>query len=419
MKKPHHGRDFLYNIIFTRRIFVKISTAISTLPGIEEASQAVMSELQSKLGNIDLCILFATVEYNIEKLSEIVSRECEEVKIHGGTSCQGLMAANGFFSDEGRAIGAWAISDPDGAYGIGYADIGDDPQVSAAKAITMALEDAERPGEAPNLIFMTTAPGYEEDVIKGIEQVVGTDVPIAGGSSADNTIAGEWKQFTNGRVLENGIILAALFPSVSIEVGVSFSSGYVPTNKSGIVTKAERRTLYEIDNKPAAHVYNEWTKGAIDQVLSTGGTILQSSTLYPIGREVGKLGSVPFYMLSHPESVGKGGTMNLFTEVEEGDKLELMTGSLESLYTRAGRVAGYLLENELQVKEITGAFIVYCAGCMLTVGDKMNEVVKGIKENIPGIPFMGVFTFGEQGCFKNGENHHGNLMITVIMFGRK
>ncbi len=56
---------------------------------------------------------------------------------------------------------------------------------------------------------------------------------------------------------------------------------------------------------------------------------------------------------------------------------------------------------------------------MLAVGDNMQRVALNIRENLAGAPFMGIFTLGEQGCFSNGENHHGNLMISVIVFGRK
>jgi hypothetical protein len=30
---------------------------------------------------------------------------------------------------------------------------------------------------------------------------------------------------------------------------------------------------------------------------------------------------------------------------------------------------------------------------------------------------MGMFSFGEQGCLFGGENRHGNLMISAIIFG--
>ena len=67
---------------------------------------------------------------------------------------------------------------------------------------------------------------------------------------------------------------------------------------------------------------------------------------------------------------------------------------------------------------IAGALVVYCAGCMLTVQDDMARVADVIAEALGEAPFLGTFTFGEQGCFVGGENHHGNLMISVVVFQR-
>jgi hypothetical protein len=46
----------------------------------------------------------------------------------------------------------------------------------------------------------------------------------------------------------------------------------------------------------------------------------------------------------------------------------------------------------------------------------MDEVVDGLRLELGALPFLGSFTFGEQGCFVGGENRHGNLMILVVVF---
>jgi hypothetical protein len=40
-----------------------------------------------------------------------------------------------------------------------------------------------------------------------------------------------------------------------------------------------------------------------------------------------------------------------------------------------------------------------------------------LSASVGGKPFLGAFTFGEQGCFVGGENRHGNLMIATLVFG--
>lgn len=46
---------------------------------------------------------------------------------------------------------------------------------------------------------------------------------------------------------------------------------------------------------------------------------------------------------------------------------------------------------------LAGARIVYCAGCRLAVGDEMRKVSQAVAGSLGGMPFLGCFTFDEQG----------------------
>jgi len=280
------------------------------------------------------------------------------------------------------------------------------------------------------MVWLTAAPGCEEEIISGISSVVGDDVPVAGGSSADNDVSGKWKQIANDGIHNNAVVVTALFPST--EVLFAFHSGYEPTDARGIVTKAggyeatpakgvatkvEGRVLKEIDGRPAAVVYNEWVEGRIDEALGSGGNILAQTSLHPLGRIAGQVAGVPYYQLSHPDAVTANNELTLFADVAPGDEIVLMRGTIDSLVSRAGRVASSAMETYgARPEDVEGALVVYCAGCMMTVGERLNEVVENLQTTLPDIPFLGTFTFGEQGCFLGGENRHGNLMISVLLF---
>jgi hypothetical protein len=279
----------------------------------------------------------------------------------------------------------------------------------------MALEQANRPGEIPSMAWITGAPGSEEAVLKGIGDFFGPNVPIGGGSSADDSVSANWRQFANGEVFSDSIVVSALFASKGI--AFSFHSGYDPTDRKAKVTKGGGRVIQELDNLPAAEVYNEWLGGKISEELSTGGNILMKSSLNPMGRVVGSIGGMPYYQLSHPETVGPENCLTMFSEAQVGDEMHLMRGSPESLINRAERVVKSAIRaSDVDNFEIAGALIIYCAGCMLTVKDQMPEVVAGLRRGLgKNVPFLGAFTFGEQGCFLGGENRHGNLMISVLL----
>lgn len=330
-----------------------------------------------------------------------------------GSSCLGIMTDQGLAQGDANGLGLFALYDDEGAYGTGAAALGDSPADAGRAALEAALNDADRAWETPDLIWCVLPPGTEEDVISGMVDLVGPSVPIIGGSVADNQIAGEWVQYVDGELYHDRVVVAVFFPSGS--VGVSFSSGYSPTDTSAVVTGAEGRHLLSLDNEPAAEVYNRWTEGMIDGV-EDGGNILMHSTRSPLGRPVSVSQGVSEFLLSHPAEVTEQGGLQLFTEIQEGERLYLMQGNLESLINRAGRVADTANRLLQDGHKPVGALMVYCAGCMLTVADRMPDVVESIRDGFDG-PFLGVFTFGEQGCFLDSTNRHGNLMISAVVFG--
>jgi len=47
----------------------------------------------------------------------------------------------------------------------------------------------------------------------------------------------------------------------------------------------------------------------------------------------------------------------------------------------------------------------------------MAAAQEGLRQALGGRPFLGNFTFGEQGAFLDKQNRHGNLMISVVALG--
>ena len=405
------------------------STATTSLQ--PDAIAAVYARLIDDLGQEpDLLVVYCSTGNEIDAVVRTLRKRTPQVAIHGGTSCRGVMTQLGVAAQDNVGLGMLAIADAEGNYGVGAATIGSNPKAAAAAAINNALVNADCPGEVPAMVWLTAVPGHEEAILDGIAAVLGEEVPVAGGSSADNNLDGSWKQFTAEQVYDDAVVVTALFPST--EVMFAFHSGYEPTDAKGLITKAggyeatgnkgiatatNQRTLIEINGRPAAEVYNEWTDGLISDMLGTGGHILGLTTLRPLGRVAGHIGEVPYFQLSHPDSVTPQNELTLFADMAAGDDIVLMRGTVDSLITRAGRVATSAMETHMAGPEdVAGALVVYCAGCMLTVQDRLNEVVDSIREALPGIPFLGTFTYGEQGCFLNGGNRHGNLMISVLLF---
>jgi len=396
---------------------MSIATAWSTDSDPRLAFDGAYSRLRDKLGgDPSLLLVFFTETYPAAAMLAAAQALPSDIRIHGSTTCAGVMTEEGFHGQDGRALGLWGLRDPGGSFGVGMAAQNGDAGQAAVLALEQALAQAGRPGEAPDLVWLSASPGSEEAVLQGIKRVLGSTVQVLGGTAADNSIAGHWSLLTRDASANNAVVVTVMFPTLASSS--SFQSGYSPTDRRGRITAASGRVLQRIDDRPAAEVYNEWTGGLIEAALA-GGNILPVTTLSPLGRVAGKVGEMAYYMLSHPDAVLAGGALSLFTEVAVGQEVVLMTGSPHSLVTRAARVTEAALEFEsFQRDRISGALVVYCAGCMLTVRKQMPAVIDGLNTSLGGKPFLGAFTFGEQGCVVGRESVHGNLMISSLVFSR-
>jgi hypothetical protein len=384
------------------------------------------SQIQAQAARADFVYAFYNCDHDGEALLAFLQRRLPGAAILGGTSCAGVMTESRLWG--AGSIGLLLIDDPAGDYGVASGRLGDDPAATAERLLHAALKNAGCPGELPELIWIYQAPGCEEDVIDGLRRVVSDRCPIVGGSSADNDVTGKWLQLGSNETLTDGLVVGALFPSGGI--GYAFQGGYEPAGGHGLVTcvdgrrpasagvKNRGRKIISIDHKPAAQVYNEWIGNALDGKIAHGGSVLLETTMCPIGINKGQVEGIPHYLLIHPESITPDGAVLTFAEIEEGTSIYSMRGDKERLIKRAGQVAGEatsLLPGGAD--SLAGGLVIYCAGCMLAVDDRMPDVTAEICLGFPKAPFLGCFTFGEQGSLVD-RNMHGNLMISAIAFGR-
>ena len=394
---------------------MQTASSFNTSPDTAAALSHAYADLENKLGGAPTWMaVHCTEQHPGEVIVATLQNIAPGVPFQGGTSCLGLMTETGFHSENGMALGLFGIRDPEGTYGTGYAEIETYPRWAGQDAILNALRSAAK-DTPPAVVWITCPPGNEEEILAGIsEGLGGANAPIIGGSSADNAVEGRWYQITNGTVMRNGITITAMYPSKRIHY--AFDNSYTPTAQQGIITSVSGRDVHEINHRPAAEIYNEWTGGVITDYMG-GGNILAPSTLYPLGREAEWTRGLTFFQLSHPEAVLEDGSIKLFTNAANGDTVCLMENSVEGLVSRVDRVTSKALASISDPQtQVAGALIIYCAGCLMAVQQEVETVVNGFQAALNGQPFLGIHTFGEQGSAVLGDTVHANLMMSIIVF---
>ena len=371
--------------------------------GKESAKKAVVDLVQTKIA-----FLYTSVDSNVEQVLEGAKSELGTAPIIGCTSSAGIIVPDGFISSENGFTGILALGDPEMEVGVASSPRGKDPRETGRKVAIEAMKNAKK-SEVPAYCYMVASPAEEEFYIKGIEDVVGR-IPIFGGSAADNTVEGKWSIYTNNEIFPDGVAVAFFYTDK--EMKNEYTGEYHETTNSGVITKIKgNRTLVEIDGEPAIKKYAKWTGNKLEAL--EGNKLLVTTITAPLGVK-DRLGDL--VAIRHPMFGNKDGSMNIGANLAVNTAVIQMEASVDELINSTGKTLKAL--NKEMKSEIGAYLLVHCGGRRLGIGDRIDEVVKQLKKEAKGIPFMTIFTFGEYGVKDHGANTTGGLMLSFTAFGK-
>ena len=431
-----------------------------------ESYTTLLSELRTAP---HLLIVACRATFPAKSVAAMLKSLNPNMVIHATSSCRGCITSHGH-----QSFGLLGIVDTQGCYttalcrGATNAETARGAGREAAHR-AMAAASGIKPGMKPAVAVINGAPSCEELVLAGIEDVLGSDVPVIGGSSADEDINGSWWAFARMPpgdqvdVAGDGIVVTLMWPSVQTKM--LMSSPFQPTAARGRVTRASGRVIYEIDGKRAANVYADWSgsdafRAKVMQVEAGGEaqSVLDDTTLSPLGRESVLTRSVSFgkdsalaetslsegslrensslkersslmedarhHLLVHPSRVVEGGGLECFAKCEEGELLVLMA-SPDGLQTLVDHPTNVMETAHMDDGRILGCLIVYCGGCARAIDKELHNVAQSFQNALGGgsvdgqgggRPLLGMFTYGEQCRVQDGRNQHVNLMYAVLAF---
>ena len=384
----------------------KANVGTSILANANMAGKEAAQRAKEGLDNIKMAFVYGSCAYDIEAMVKGVSEELGGVPLIGNTSFTGVITADGYISSADGFVGVMAFSDEKMAVGVAAAARGSSPFEDGAKLAKEAMRAAGR-DEAPAYFYMAASPAEEEFYLKGISSVIGR-VPFFGGSAADNSIAGEWKLYTDGACFADGVVVAFFYDAP--EVTNLFTGAYHETENFGVITKIEgNRTLVEIDGVPAVKKYMEWSGCSEEQLM--GGNLLVTTITAPLGIK-DRLGDV--VAIRHPMNGNDDYSMAIGSNLAEKTCVIRMEATVDELINSTGDTLKALIA-KMPGKPL--AFhLVHCGGRRAGIGERIEEVAKQIQDVAGDIPFMVEFTFGEYGFESDNNNTCGGLMLSFTGF---
>ncbi len=406
----------------------------------EAAKEAIDMALKGKKDKTpDFAIIFASSGSNTEAiLSKARELFGSETKIYGGTSdSRAVMTDKGFVkaaergyqptSMEGKSgLAVMTITSEDIVFGVGSADFSAYRSVQKASkaAILNAMKSAGKSqNELPKVVLVSPTIGVEEEVLEGIEEVVGKSTLVLGGTTGGPTFA----VFGENKVYNEGVSLAVIY--TELPVGWTFEGGFDVTDRhSGIVTKVEGQAIVEIDKRPALDVYDEWLGGKIGKLYEEIGkpdVIKDLLTLHPIYRKYTSPSGQDYFLFSHPwpkDNTLKDRSVSTSTKIEVGERIYLSHGTWETLINRIGNLPGKAKIHGgigIDKKPILGIGYI-CGGVLGTIPETEREKLSFLINYANNdAPFIAAFTWGEQGFFPGIGCKHGNLLTSFLVIGER
>ncbi|MFH1459555.1 MAG: FIST N-terminal domain-containing protein [Candidatus Omnitrophota bacterium] len=255
--------------------------------------------------------------------------------------------------------------------------------------------------------------GNGVEIIRGIQEVLGTSFPIVGGSAGDDFLFQKTFQYYEENVYENSVV-GVLF-SGEISVGIGARHGWYPLGKPRIVTEADHNIIKKLDGKPAARIYEDYFGKRVADLKNE--PMARMSVMYPLGMSIPEEEEC---IIRNAMRINEKGELICAGEVPCGSEIRVMMGSKETALKAAKKAAEVALSGLRKKAEIV--FVFDSVSRERLFGRKSKEEIEIVRETFgKDTPIIGFYTYGEQAplgaTVHLGQTFFHNETIVVFAIG--
>ncbi|MCH8048521.1 FIST C-terminal domain-containing protein, partial [Patescibacteria group bacterium] len=241
------------------------------------------------------------------------------------------------------------------------------------------------------LMFPDVLTGNGADIVRGVLDVLGEHFVVLGGAAGDDFLFEKTYQYKDGEVVSGAV--AGLGISGDFVMGAGVRHGWMPIGSPMIVTKSKGSVVYELDNKPAIRIYEDYFGEERAKDLKTE-PLARLAITYPLGIKVSGLDE---YLIRDPITADENGAITCAAEIPEGSEVRLMIGSKEKAIEAAQDAARKLMK-DFQEKKAKPKFVLMfnCIAREKLFAQKANDEIQAVMKIIGNdVPLLGFYTYGE------------------------
>jgi len=358
-----------------------------------------------------LVMVFASTEQPLGEVAAILTAELPNTTVLGASTA-------GEFTERGDTKGAVCAVAVAGEIKV-YAGIGAGVRTNPERAVSQALEGLPRALAGypyrTGLLLIDTMAGNCEEVTLIAASELGADEPLAGGAAGDDLKMESTIVSCGERAASDAVVIGQIFSKAPVGVGVCH--GHHPLSQPLKVTKAKGNVVEEIDGRPAWDVWRERTRdAAMMQGLDVDALASSEETGFLLRFEAG-LAAGQAYKIRAPLSRGEGGSITFACGVPEGAVIRITESTPKNQIESAREAAGRA-KQKLGGRPAAGAIVFDCICRNLILRDEFGDAVKGMVEELGGVPVAGFETYGEIALDAGDMSGFHNTTSVVLAFPR-
>lgn len=260
------------------------------------------------------------------------------------------------------------------------------------------------------LTFLDVLSGDGDMTLGGMMSKFGKTLPVCGGASGDDLLFFETYQYVQDKVYRGSVV--GLGMSGDYQTASVAEHGFLPIGISRKATKSEGTTLYELDGKPAATIYEDYF-GEEHLAELHEGLLPSLAIAYPLGVFKSESNEV---VLRNPVFVDQKGAMTFASGIPVNADVRLMISDVERGIETAEHAAREVLK-KLNGKRPKAVIIVNSVARKKMFGLRADEEIQ-IIQKIFGrdVPMAGFYSYAQVGAGTSDsvQFHNGSLLIWAI-----